>query len=133
MSLGFPRFMPSYNRIYNRAYYNNLRKYNNWQRKNNVENDQGRSAIQSRPIPLPVLPEDTASKKDEEEKRNTQDDVRHIDILGLRLNFDDILIVGLLYFLYTEGVDDKELFISLILLLIGWKNFTAQELCNKLY
>ena len=42
-----------------------------------------------------------------------------LEILGIKLYFDDILIIGLLFFLYNEGVKDEFLFISLILLLLG--------------
>lgn len=42
-----------------------------------------------------------------------------LEVLGIRLYFDDILIIGLLFFLYSEGVKDDFLFIVLILLLLG--------------
>ncbi len=38
---------------------------------------------------------------------------------GIELYSDDILIISLLFFLYTEGVKDEWLFICLILLLLG--------------
>lgn len=41
------------------------------------------------------------------------------DLFGIKLYFDDILILSLLFFLYTEGVKDYWLFISLLLLLIS--------------
>ena len=41
------------------------------------------------------------------------------EIFGLKLYFDDILIICILYFLYTEGVQDQELFLCLILLLLS--------------
>lgn len=41
------------------------------------------------------------------------------EILGIELYLDDIMILGLLFFLYQEGVQDEMLFISLILLLIS--------------
>ncbi len=40
-------------------------------------------------------------------------------ILGLNLYFDDILILCLLFFLYTEEVKDEMLFICLIMLLLS--------------
>ena len=40
------------------------------------------------------------------------------DILGIKLYFDDILLICLIFFLYTEGVQDEMLFIALILLLL---------------
>lgn len=42
-----------------------------------------------------------------------------LEILGISFFLDDILIICLLFFLYTEGVKDDMLFICLILLLLG--------------
>ena len=41
------------------------------------------------------------------------------EIFGLKLYFDDILLICLIFFLYNEGVKDQYLFISLILLLLS--------------
>ena len=41
------------------------------------------------------------------------------EILGIQLYLDDIIILGLLFFLYQEGVQDEMLFIALILLLLS--------------
>lgn len=41
------------------------------------------------------------------------------EILGIMLYLDDIIILGLLFFLYKEGVQDELLYIVLIMLLIG--------------
>lgn len=40
-----------------------------------------------------------------------------IDILGIQLHSDDILILLLIFFLYKENIDDKLLFIALFSLL----------------
>ncbi len=40
------------------------------------------------------------------------------EIFGLKLYFDDVLIMCILFFLYNENVHDEELFICLILLLL---------------
>ena len=42
-----------------------------------------------------------------------------LSILGIKLYFDDLIILALLFFLYNEGVKDEGLFICLILLLIS--------------
>lgn len=42
-----------------------------------------------------------------------------IEILGIKLYLDDIIILGLLFFLYKENVKDDMLFLALIFLLIG--------------
>ena len=41
-----------------------------------------------------------------------------LEILGIKLYLDDIIILGLLFFLYQENVQDELLFLSLILLLL---------------
>ena len=54
------------------------------------------------------------------EKRDFSDNNSQVfNIMGITLYFDDILIVCLLFFLYSEGVQDEMLFISLILLLLS--------------
>lgn len=42
-----------------------------------------------------------------------------LEILGIKLYLDDIIILSLLFFLYKEGVQDEMLFLSLILLLLS--------------
>ena len=41
------------------------------------------------------------------------------DLFGIKLYFDDVLILSLLFFLYNEEVKDEGLFLALILLLIS--------------
>lgn len=41
-----------------------------------------------------------------------------LEILGIQLYLDDIIILSLLFFLYKEEVQDEMLFLSLILLLL---------------
>ncbi len=41
------------------------------------------------------------------------------DLFGLKIFSDDVLLVSLIYFLYSEGVKDDGLFIVLILLLLS--------------
>lgn len=43
----------------------------------------------------------------------------YFEIFGLKLHFDDLLLICLIFFLYNEGVKDQFLFISLILLLLS--------------
>jgi hypothetical protein len=42
-----------------------------------------------------------------------------LEIFGIELYLDDIIIICLLFFLYKEGVKDELLFIALILLLLS--------------
>ena len=41
------------------------------------------------------------------------------DLFGIKLYFDDVLILSLLFFLYNEKVKDEGLFLALVLLLIS--------------
>lgn len=41
------------------------------------------------------------------------------NIFGIKLYFDDLLLICLIFFLYNEGVKDQSLFIILILLLLS--------------
>jgi len=41
------------------------------------------------------------------------------EFLGIKLFFDDVLLICLIFFLYTEGVKDQYLFIILVLLLLS--------------
>lgn len=47
------------------------------------------------------------------------EDEECFDILGLKLYHDDILLIGLIFFLYKEEVKDQYLFFALILLLLS--------------
>lgn len=53
-------------------------------------------------------------------ERNHEEESREcFEIFGIKLFFDDILLICLIFFLYNEGVKDQYLFISLILLLLS--------------
>lgn len=62
---------------------------------------------------------DSQKESQKESRSATSDDDCFFEIFGLKLYFDDILLICLLFFLYQEGVKDEELFISLILLLLS--------------
>ena len=61
--------------------------------------------------------ESTKFQKKEEPVSSSTDSF--FEILGLKLYFDDIIIICILYFLYTEKVQDTELFVCLIMLLLS--------------
>lgn len=42
-----------------------------------------------------------------------------MDLFGIKLYFDDVLILSLLFFLYNEEVKDEGLFLALVMLLIS--------------
>lgn len=50
---------------------------------------------------------------------NSSNDETFFEIFGIKLYFDDILLICLIFFLYKEGVQDQYLFIALILLLLS--------------
>ncbi len=50
---------------------------------------------------------------------NMDSDEPIIEILGISLYLDDIIILGLLFFLYQEGVKDYMLYLALIMLLLS--------------
>lgn len=52
-------------------------------------------------------------------KSNSHNNDYLFDLLGLKIYNDDILLVSLIYFLYSEGVKDDGLFLVLILLLLS--------------
>lgn len=52
-----------------------------------------------------------------QEDRN--EDETFFDLLGLKLYNDDLLLIGLIFFLYKEDVKDQYLFFALILLLLS--------------
>lgn len=62
------------------------------------------------------LPQDITDKKN---KSNNNNFDYLFDLFGLKIYSDDILLVSLIYFLYSEDVKDEGLFIVLILLLLS--------------
>lgn len=50
---------------------------------------------------------------------NSNDDEQFINIFGFKIALDDILILFLLFFLYTEDVKDNYLYVVLIMLLLS--------------
>lgn len=100
----FPFFRhPMYYNSYRNPYYNNFNR-------SKVQTQQNTS-----------LQSDSSYNK---ETRQTQclppaQDEQYFDIFGIRLHFDDVLILCLLFFLYEENVSDQLLFISLLLLLLS--------------
>lgn len=47
------------------------------------------------------------------------ENLEYFEIFGIKLFFDDILLICLIFFLYSEGIKDQYLFIALILLLLS--------------
>ena len=60
-----------------------------------------------------------ANNSENKKNSHNNNEREFFEIFGIKLYFDDILIVCLLYFLYKEDVHDEMLFLALILLLIS--------------
>lgn len=52
-------------------------------------------------------------------QQDRSEDESYFDLFGLKLYNDDLLLIGLIFFLYKEDVKDQYLFIALILLLLS--------------
>ena len=112
MILNYPSFgFPNYYR-YNRGYYPSVNKYYSRPSKCPTSNSKEVSLPQGR---SKNISEKNFSCKDD----NKVDDDKVFEIFGIKLYFDDILLICLLFFLYNEGVQDQYLFISLVLLLLS--------------
>ena len=59
------------------------------------------------------------SFKEENRSKPKTDENVWLDLFGIKLYFDDVLILSLLFFLYKEEVKDEGLFLALVLLLIS--------------
>lgn len=57
--------------------------------------------------------------KEELKEKNAPEEDIWLELFGIKLYFDDILILSLLFFLYKENVKDEGLFLALVLLLIS--------------
>ena len=73
------------------------------------------------PIPVSHNPEPQEPPKLERSfpKKPKPDTPVWLDLFGIKLYFDDVLILSLLFFLYKEEVKDEGLFLALVLLLIS--------------
>lgn len=121
-----PRF-PYFNMPF--SYYRNQYRYPN---SNNYSHMQPYSKPSDSTTSLPKVnssidtsyhnysTEHKASFNNRKENKSNSNNLDYLfDLFGLKIFFDDALIVSLLFFLYTEGVKDDMLFIVLLLLLIS--------------
>lgn len=92
--------------------------YNNKQQKNFQKNIKrnNHNSFNANPQSIRENDERTINQKDISHKSN---DDTVFEIFGIKLFFDDILLICLIFFLYNEGVQDQYLFISLVLLLLS--------------
>jgi len=73
------------------------------------------------PISQPIKPIEEVAfpKPPPPQKAVKHADPVWFDLFGIKLYFDDVLILSLLFFLYKEEVKDEGLFLALVLLLIS--------------
>ena len=71
------------------------------------------------PPPTPVIPPKETCPPPQPPKLANSSDPVWFDLFGIKLYFDDVLILSLLFFLYKEEVKDEGLFLALVLLLIS--------------
>lgn len=106
MAYNYPYFYPSRRYPnYNYNYYKYYQPVSSQNTKKNIENSFCKKEES------PKLDSCTSSSDDESRE--------FFEIFGIKLFFDDILLICLIFFLYNEGVKDQYLFISLILLLLS--------------
>ena len=113
-----------YGNYYNRPYPNHLNYYNsstddrNRQNifHNNIKYNLSKNSNEFEKNDLNKINLD--NKKNNSNKTDNSSNY-FFELFGLKLYFDDILLICLIFFLYQEGVKDDELFISLILLLLS--------------
>ena len=103
-----------YNPYYNRNYQYNFPKVL-------IENQSNNLHTNKKIVSNYSQANDFDNKKDEKNNSKKVDENSNyfFELFGLKLYFDDILLICLIFFLYQEGVKDDELFISLILLLLS--------------
>lgn len=105
----------------------NYKQYNNFNTRCNSNGSHYHFAK------LNTVPNNVSKRQNEKNESEKRSSIQHskknnstdnndnyfFELFGLKLYFDDILLICLIFFLYQEGVHDDELFISLILLLLS--------------
>lgn len=105
---GFPRKYTRYNTYYPQSVKKNVLSY--------PHNSQLSSESTTNVDKASLVFQNVESSN---ESRNSASDKPLFELFGIKLYFDDVLLICLIFFLYQEGVQDQYLFISLILLLLS--------------
>ena len=71
------------------------------------------------PMPKPIKEDVPPPPPPQESKSTKSSEQVWLDLFGIKLYFDDVLILSLLFFLYQEEVKDEGLFLALVMLLIS--------------
>lgn len=102
----FPYYGYPYNYY---KYYNHYNNLNQQIAKSEINNSEKKESItNSEPI-----------SNTNNSKRSSNSDQAIFEIMGIKLYLDDLIILGVLYFLYEQNVKDEMLYIILFLLLIS--------------
>ena len=102
----FPYYGYPYNYY---KYYNHYNNLNQQIAKSEIDNSGKKESItNSEPI-----------SNTNNSKRSSNSDQAIFEIMGIKLYLDDLIILGVLYFLYEQNVKDEMLYIILFLLLIS--------------
>ena len=80
------------------------------------KNSYSNNPISHTPQPTPVIPPKEFSPPPKPSKSPAP---VWFELFGIKLYFDDVLILSLLFFLYKEDVKDEGLFLALVMLLIS--------------
>ena len=62
---------------------------------------------------------DKINRPSNSSKKSNNQDFPIFELFGIKLYFDDVLLICLIFFLYSEKIDDTYLMIALILLLLS--------------
>lgn len=102
----FPYYGYPYNYY---KYYNHYNNLNQQIAKSEIDNSEKKESItNSEPI-----------SNTNNSKRSSNSDQAIFEIMGIKLYLDDLIILGVLYFLYEQNVKDEMLYIILFLLLVS--------------
>ena len=102
----FPYYGYPYNYY---KYYNHYNTFNQQIAKSEIDNSEKKESITN---------SETISNTNNS-KRSSNSDQAIFEIMGIKLYLDDLIILGVLYFLYEQNVKDEMLYIILFLLLIS--------------
>ena len=137
--------LPFFNYPYNYSYYRNYNRYNNYAKShtsnystntnacasntNNTsfnENHSTTSNFAHNSYPLQQEPKNSITNSDKISNTinsrlssSSNNDQAIFEILGIKLYLDDLIILGLLFFLYQQQVKDEMLYIILFMLLFA--------------
>ena len=110
---------PFYKNYYQNKYYPKQNTYSNQMPKNEEKSLLKEPNNESNNKKNSTTDNNSSSTINNNSRNYTSNSQAYLNILGIDLYSDDILILCILLSLYLEGVKDEMLFISLILLLLS--------------